>query len=232
MRSMSKLDIPYTKDPEDISFWREEAHEAASELVRRVEELRNHVAVTSKTKGFYVYFHWRDLDERGYYQLCLALTGIHWFYPGWLREDSLNHYLVSNLSEELSRNEVRFKRTKFFWFFSLSIGFLVTDDWLKYKGYKIVPIREYLGNYKVNPRSLLQRIYTVRQETRKRVKQKVFRRGYDDKGSESSVSERARKDANRSEFPYLTGEFLEWLRQKEDPIRVLRHLGFLLPREE
>jgi len=226
------MDDRYTKDPEEVRFWREEAHVAASELVKRIDELRNHVTVTSKTKGFYVYFHWRDLDERGYYQIQLALAGIHWYYPKWLLEDDLNQYLVQNLSEELSRNAERFNRTKFYWFFSIRLGFLISDSWYEYKGYQIAPIREYLGNYKVDSRRLLNRIYTVRQKTSRRVKRKVFRRGYDDKGSESSVSQRARRDADRSEFPYLTADFLEYLRQQDDPIRTLRFMGFLLPKEE
>jgi len=226
------MDRNYTKDPEDVRFWREEAHEAASELIKRVEELRNQVAVTSKASGFYVYFHWRELDERAYYQLELALTGIHWFYKAWLEESTLNEYIVNLLGEEVQRNSRRFSETKFYWFFKTSIGFLVSDDWYQYNGYRVPPIREYLGNYKVNIRKLFQRIYTIRAETPRRVKQKVFRRGYDDKGSESSVSERARRDANREEFPYLTKDFLEWLRGVPDPLRVLRRMGYLLPQEE
>jgi hypothetical protein len=223
---------PSTKNPEEIAFWRREAREAASELVKRIDELRNHVTVTSKSASFYVYFHWRDLDERGYYQLELALCGILWYHKEWLLADNLNQYLLNNLIEEVGRNEKRFRRTKFFWFFSLSIGFLVSDKWLEYKGYQLPPIREYLGNYKMNPGKLFGRIYSVRTESRKRLKRKVFRRGYDDKGSESSVSDRARKDANRGEFPYLTADFLEWLRKSDDPLKVLRQLGYLLPKEE
>jgi hypothetical protein len=222
----------HSKDPMEIEFWRSEIRGAARELVKRIDELRNHVDVTSKSRSFYVYFHWRNLDERGYYQLCMATTGLHWYYQEWLLEDPVRHYLVTNLEEELGRNEVRFRRTKFAWFFSLSIGFLVSDDWYKYNGYKIPPIREYLGNYKTDPGKLLERVYSVRTENRKRLKRKVFRRGYDDKGSESSVSERARRNANTEEFPYLTYDFIEWLRKQKDPIDILRWMGFLLPKEE
>jgi len=225
------MDQYRTKDPKEILFWREEISRAASELLRRVEELRNQVAAPPK-QSFYVYFNWRNLDERGWYQLRMAIVGIHWYHKELLREDPIFRYLITNLSEECNRQTKRFRRTKFFYFFNLGIGFLTSDDWFKYNGYIVPPIREYLGNFKVSPRLVFQRTYSVRLETPKRVKQKVFRRGYDDKGSESSESERARKDANRTEFPYLTRDFLEYLRQVPDPIRTLRSLGYLLEREE
>jgi len=44
------MDIISTKDPKDVDFWRKEAHEAASILVKRIDELRNQVDVNPKSK--------------------------------------------------------------------------------------------------------------------------------------------------------------------------------------
>jgi hypothetical protein len=222
----------YTKDPKEILFWRETLQEAGLQLVQRIEELRNHVTDTSKRDTFYVYFHWREVSEREYYQLKLALAGVLHNYKDWLYSDNLNLYLFNLLADEISRNRKRFQKTKFFWFFNLSLGFFVSDEWLEYKGFHVIPIREYLGNYAIPLRQVLQRVYTVRYNTPRRIKQKVFRRGYDDKGSASSVSERARRSANTEEFPYLTKDFLEYLRNIPDPIGKLRSLGYLQERRE
>jgi hypothetical protein len=226
------MDKMYTKNPKDVQFWRDKLKESGSNLSRYIDELRNHVTDTSKRKdSFYLYFHWRVVDERSFYNLELGVVGLVHFYKDTLR-DPVNQYIYSCLCEELEKNAKRFKECKFFNFFTLSLGFFISDLWYEYQGFQIIPIREFLGNYEQSLNELLPRVYTVRYNTPRRVKEKVFRRGYDDKGSESSVSEKARRRANQTEFPYLTTDFLEYLREHPDPISLLRSLGFLLPLEE
>jgi len=141
----------------------------------------------------------------------------------WSAEDK---YIFDNLVEEIRRNKLRFKDTKFFEFFT-SLGIIPYAE--KYENGITLrcPIREYLGNYESDLLSDLRRVYTVRYNTPRRVKRKVFHRGYDDKGSESSVSERARRSANTVEFPYLTKDFLRHLKEHSDPIGLLKDLGYL-----
>jgi len=174
---------------------------------------------------FYIYFHWRDMDERVYYNLRLAIVGVY-VYENILDWTPEERYLLENLKEECDKNKLRFKETKFFEFFTF-LGIIPYAD--KYPlGITLqCPIREFLGNYEIDLIERLKRIYTVRYNTPRRVKRKTFHRGYDDKGSESSVSERARRSANTVEFPYLTKDFLKVLQEHSDPIRLLRELGYL-----
>jgi hypothetical protein len=166
------------------------------------------------------------MDERVFYGLKLAIVGIANYEKTseWTAEE---RYLLANLQEEITKNEHRFIKCKFYEFFS-TLGFIpfaekypegITSDWC--------PIREYLGNYTIPLLDRLKRIYTVRYNTPRRVKRKTFHRGYDDKGSESSVSERARRAANTVEFPYLTKDFLRLLQEHSDPIKLLKDLGYL-----
>jgi hypothetical protein len=215
----------FRADSAEIQFWQGKLRSSAILLRRYIEELRNHVTDSSKVDSFYIYFHWRDMDERVYYNLRLAVVGVYNYenIQEWTAEE---RYLLENLVEELSKNKLRFKATKFFEFFSF-LGIIPYVDQYP-KGITLsCPIREFLGNYEINITDWLKRGYTVRYNTPRRVKRKTFHRGYDDKGSESSVSERARRSANTVEFPYLTKDFLKVLQEHSDPIRLLRELGYL-----
>jgi len=219
--------LRYLAESSEVQFWQGKLQKSASELRKYIEELRNHVTDTSKVETFYLYFHWRDLDEKAYYNLRIALTGLFCYEGEFLRTDSVCLYLANLLGEELSKYRFRVAQSKFVQFFD-TLGSIPYA-----KEYKLgitlqMPIREFLGNYEESVNKLLRRIFTVRLNTPRRVKRKVFHRGYDDKGSESSVSERARRNANTVEFPYLTSDFLEFLRNHKDPIGHLRDLGFLL----
>jgi hypothetical protein len=215
----------YLADSAEITFWQGKLRESASTLRRYIVELRNHVTDTSKVDSFYIYFHWRDVSERVFYNLMLGIVGVYNYedISKWSPEEV---YLLENLKEEISKNKNRFKDTKFFNFF-MFLGIIPFAD--KYpQGISLsCPIREFLGNYEIELYDYLKRIYTVRYNTPRRVKRKTFHRGYDDKGSESTVSERARRAANTVEFPYLTKDFLEVLKSHVDPIGLLRDLGYL-----
>jgi len=215
----------YPKDSSEVAFWQRKLQESGSLLRRYIEELRNHITDTSKRDTFYVYFHWRSLNEKSYYNLKLAITGLFVFENSkdW---DPTFSYLVNLLVEEVSKYNLRFKDTKFFEFFNHYLGYIPHAEKFP-NGIQLIPIREYLGNFEENPYEILKRVYTLRFNTPRRVKRKVFHRGYDDKGSESSVSERARRSANTVEFPYLTKDFLEILRNHSDPIGLLRDMGYL-----
>jgi len=216
--------LRYPNGSPEVLFWQGKLQESARLLRENIEELRNHVTDTSKVDSFYVYFHWRAVDERAFYALELALVGIYCYGdpPSW---DAEFKYLVELLHEELTKIRLKFKDTKFFKFFT-KLGSIPYAEHFP-GGLELIPIREYLGNYEIPIQKLLKRIYTVRYNTPRRVKKKEFHRGYDDKGSESSVSERARRSANTVEFPYLTKDFLEFLRIHKDPIGLLRRMGYL-----
>jgi len=211
----------------EVKFWQGELRDAGASLRQYIEELSNHVTNISQVENsFYVYFHWRDVDEQMFYRLSVALTGLFCYEgpsSGWSPEFS---YLVQLLSEEYSKYKFRFIETKFYKFFTVLGSIPYAESYPN--GITLIPVQEYLGNIKSSVEKDLKRIYTVRILSPRRLKREAFHRGYDDKGTESSVSDRARRAANIEEFPYLTKDFLEVLRRHQDPLGLLRELGFLL----
>jgi hypothetical protein len=144
-----------------------------------------------------------------FYSMCLAVGG--YIRSGvWYPEDSVEHYLLSELYREVQKISKRFKATKFFKLF-----YYILDTPLPLTGVRSVFLlhpREYYANYEdlVDAKAAL-RVYSVRELTPRRVKRREFRRGYRDHGSKSSDSEIARREAQPSE----TKERLFWRKFSE-----------------
>jgi hypothetical protein len=201
-------------------FWEEERSKSAGELVEYLVVLRNHLLDNSKRKyPFYLYFHWRKMNERQFYRLCLAFGKIseletsHW--EGILKS------LYKDLEFEFRKHIFRFKDTKFFEFFLNVFRGSIPAFWPD--TYKPNP-REY-PNFRVNLEQELAKIFTLRLETPRRVERGVFRRGYKDKGSAATTSERARRQANTLQsLPYQ--ETLRYIvSHGGDPREFLRATG-------
>jgi hypothetical protein len=216
-------------DPE-YSFWIETLQAAGAELRSYIKDLSTHIVNSSKSETFYLFFQSSNLGERECYQLMLGINGIS-NYPEEGDQEPYFKYIWEQFVESFKKYRDRFQKTKFFDFFRYTTGML------KYisaypNGLRVVPVREFLGNYYIPITLVLKRVFTLRFNTPRRLKRKVFRRGYDDKGTESTISDRARRQANTVEYPYLTKDFLAVLRLHKDPIGLLRDLGYIREQEE
>jgi len=177
-----------------IDFYSKELDSGCAILVEYIEDLSNQVANSSKRDPFFFNFSKEKVSEREFYHFCLLIGG-YLRTPGkFFEEESIERSILIELREEVYRISRRFKDTKFFKFFYFLLDTplspqLVPDS-------KTPSPREYLGNYKIRPEKGINRIFTLRYQTPRRVKRAEFRRGYRDHGSMSSISERARKAAN------------------------------------
>jgi hypothetical protein len=82
----------------------------------------------------------------------------------------------------------------------------VLDDLALTGEHEYLPsVREYRGNFEVDIQDILRRLFKIRFHKSPRLARTQRVRGYRDKGSESSLSERARRSANTSSW----NEYLE-----------------------
>jgi len=218
-----------SKESSEIQFWQDSLRFAGDELSDYIKELSTKVTDTSKTDAFFFHFALSNLTERTWYQLKLAIVG-YAQNPANRLKSGLEKYIYETLVESVRKYTVRFQKTKFFEFFNYTLGCIPYIEF--WTTLRVVPEREWLGNYAAPTGRVLRSIFSLRWMTPRRLRKKTFRRGYDDKGTESSISDRARRQANTEEFPYLTKDFLESLRRHRDPIGLLRELGYLREKEE
>jgi hypothetical protein len=164
-------------------------------LVENIEDLSTKISSSSKRDPFFLYFGKEKVTERDFYFLCLSIGG-YLRFADHLPEKGLEHHILEELYYQVHEVSRRFKECKFFKFFYHLVNTAnninsVMDEYLPSP-------REYLANYRSNPEKSLKRIFTLRFQTPRRIKRAEFRRGYRDHGSASSVSERARRQANQT----------------------------------
>jgi len=216
-----------------IFFYQRECERLGILLLQYIEELSTKVSNISKTldvpkerfeiSSFYLYYHFRKVDERIYYSLCLAVSYLLQNFS--LFHDEQEKYLFIDFLQNMVNNEKRLKGCKFFEGFLrvyLFQGELNTPMLLP-------PIREYKGNFVINDfLAIMRRIYTVRSYKHENIFEiKIPRkhplvqkriRGYTDKGSESSESEKAR----RQSLPFTAEEELKELYKERERLSALR----------
>jgi hypothetical protein len=215
---------------EEFSYWNKEAEIAGRALLDYFEETKSKIINISSRKAWFLHFNSRLITEKGYYILELGLQ--------WLNRrvsyDSMDETLAfirDEFSNHMRDIRKRFVRTKFFTFFRRCV-FLTRNESPSFEEERLIPKREWEGNFKAPLREKIQRVYTVRLEKTDRVKPKVFRRGYDDHGTCPSKTEKARRSANTLFVPVFSEGFLDFLRGLDDPLSELRRQGFLLPEDD
>jgi len=214
-----------------LTFYKKEAERLGSELENYILELSAMIGNISQPKqfskkgwsisSFYLYFHFRKVTDREYYLLCLSIQWVMSHSLPKFRKEGASYFILYDLFENVVRNEKRFVGSKFYKAFVY-----VLDSLEKYIGIDkmLPPPREWKGNY--SPplfKPILERIFTIRtirhentylsQELNRRSKKVDRPRGYTDQGSESSISERARRKANQGSFADVEQEYLK--KQKE-----------------
>lgn len=213
---------------QELHFWQGALVNNAELLLEGIRDLRSQVAnISKREESWELIFRNQEMEAEDFYNLKLAVTGLGQNLALLSDEDEETKWLFYLISENLLKVSSRFSKSKLFTFFDFTLGAIPYQEEYT-KPLRLLPVREWLGNVKRSLLSILKRFFRIRSSTPfKKPKRKAFRRGYDDKGSMSSVSQRSRRSANEQEFPYLTEEFREYLLGLNDPIAYLRRLGFL-----
>lgn len=220
-----------TELSKEFSYWQEEARVLGQELLDYFEETKAKIINISSRKPWFLHFNQRLINEKSYYLFELALA--------WINKnvsyDEMDHVIAhirTEFSSFLSQVRQKFVRTKFYTFFREHLFLSKNHLSNAYEEYRMVPKREWEGNFKDSLVMRIRRVFTVRLEKTDRVKPKVFRRGYDDHGTCPSKTEKARRSANTLFVPVFSESFLDYLRDLDDPLDELRRQGFLLPEED
>jgi len=190
---------------DSLSFWRSEGENLARDLLGYIRALSTKISNTSKTFPFYLYLNWREMTGSDWFILRIAS---HFLEQGplilELLKDSLLNFVFKELKEGLARNQDRMKNIKFKQF-ELALSWAHFDDQRSIFTKSILPSeREWRGNFAKKLPRILERIFTLRFQTPKRIERQERVRGYRDHGSKASDSEIARRQANTSGWnPWL-----------------------------
>jgi len=177
----------------------------AEKVQVHLEELTTYVSNTSKT-GWFLQLEWKKVKEKELIGLivaleCLEVVGL----------DSLSptaRYFFEELAIQLHRTKKRMQNAKHL-HFSFNPDMLDSLRELGEADY-LPSVREYKGNYELDILECLRRLFRVRFHKTLRPKRTQRVRGYRDKGSESSPSERARRAANTSQMNEYLIQVLEY----------------------
>jgi len=190
------------------------ARDTLTDLIQTYEELSTKISVSQKSYSWYLYLDWRNISEEEF--VCLSiLIGIverysfkyvfRWEKPEllWLWEEMVEQYL---LCAKRFKNSSKGK----YWSVQAERSFRTFPDFPDNPGF--LPITEFEGNYVKFFKKWIEKHYTLRYSTPKRLKKTERIRGYRDHGSASSVSERARRQANTSPIRGVDqdGKVVDW----------------------
>jgi len=180
-------------------YWDQERETYTSDLIRYLIDLTTHVPVTSKAPWF-LQIEWKKITEREWVSLKMACN---WLKKSNSLEGELALWFFRELDENLDRCQKRLKGAKHLQAVEALEGnfvpfFVIAPD-------HRFSIREWEGNFKENIYKLLQRVFHFRLQKSSPTSRTQRARGYKDKGSESTISERARRAANTSTW----NEYLE-----------------------
>jgi len=187
-----------------LEFWTGVRKDYATGVLNHLEELRSHVPNSSKTSWF-IQLDWKKIKERELVGLILALECLQVEFDELLSPEG--RYFFEELSSQLHRTKKRMLGAK-----HLHFSFtpeLVEELVLEEPEY-LPSIREFNGNFRIDPQEVLKRLFRIRFHKVLRATRTQRVRGYRDKGSESSPSERARRAANTSSWNQYLQEVLEY----------------------
>jgi hypothetical protein len=191
---LEKKFFAYDKDTPHDLYWERILRKAAVLLADYFEELRTKIVNSSKRDPWYLYFHGRALTVREYYALRILDAGFLRFYEANSEDEELIS-IFHDFHYTLERVGRKFYNAKHYNFFSYSL--LPPNDLSR--GMKLMHPRSMASREDTFPvlEKLIRQKYSLRFETPRKVKRQEFRRGYHDKGSASSVSTRARRQATK-----------------------------------
>jgi DNA-binding transcriptional regulator YhcF (GntR family) len=173
----------------------------ATGVLNHLEELRTHVPNNSKTPWI-LQLDWKRMKEKELVGLIQALECFQVEFADYPLEPETKWFL-EDLYHQLYRTRKRMLGAKHL-NFSFSPDQL--DELYQTREHEYLPsVREYGGNFLINVTEVLKRLFRIRFQKRVKTTRTQRVRGYRDKGSESSLSERARRAANTDTW----NEYLE-----------------------
>jgi hypothetical protein len=193
------------KEIEDrFKYYYQVREEYASGVLQHLEGLRTHVPNTSKTPWF-LQLDWKRVREKELVGLTQALECLQVLYYDQLSEEG--RFFFEELSQQLFRTRKRMLGAKHL-HFSFNPEFLEELQASGEVEYLASP-REHRGNFLINVKETLEKLFRIRFQKRTKLARTQRVRGYRDKGSSSSPSERARRAANTNYW----NEYLEQVLQ-------------------
>jgi hypothetical protein len=189
----------------------------ADSVLQHFTELTTHVSNTSKGNWF-LQLDWKKVREKELIGLYQALLCFEVMYPETIKDEIL--YFTDELYSQLFRTKQRMLGAK-----HLNFQFPADQlEELREAGeVEYLALSEYKGNYEIDVREVLSKLFRIRYHRSPRTRKTNRPRGYRDKGSESSESEKARRAANTSTWnPYLEEVYQYCLRTGCHPREALR----------
>jgi len=186
---------------EKYEFYSELSKKLSAELLEEVSDRSTIISETRTDYPFYLYLNWRQVTDKEFLGLAIALGSFPRF-DTLLNQRAANSEMVmiEFLKDDVMKLSKRFLRGKISKVIYLiqEHGFesLLTTSGLNL----LLPIREYVGNFRFNLKKWLRENLTIRYQTPRRVRRQERQRGYRDHGSLSDTSQKARQKANTMKF--------------------------------
>jgi hypothetical protein len=210
--------FPYRKEVRNITDTIQELTEyydkwlqkVSLSAVERLEDLSYQVAASQKSFTWYLYLDWRSISEVEFVALSLTINYLMYFFTQRYekKRNSLDWYVMHELVDQLKTASLRFRSSHKgkIWCIILQAEAWNSLTNLAKLGV-LLPITEWEGNYKEGlvPK-WLERHFSLRYNTPRRLKKQERIRGYRDHGTMSSPSESARRRANESQLRGITQE--------------------------
>jgi len=219
------------------SYYEEVAKKHTFDFLTKLEDLSTKIAANSievseeiPVFSWYLHFGWRYIQDHQAINLALMLNYLN-LHPELLLEKEKCIQFVGLESIQLIKQSLeRFIDIKKM---AMIIRIALSDKgvsfvYLTNVYHALLPKNEIKGNFVIDLGKWLEKNLTVRYNTPKKLKKPEFHRGYRDHGSMSTVSERARKDANKS-HDLLLESSIYGLRNSPDPVKWAKSQGILPP---
>jgi len=170
----------------------------ALQLSKELQDRSTIIATSRRSESWYPYLNWRNITDREFLNLALACASFpnYTAWSGW--KITTEAYLLEEIKSTLIQVAKRFKGSKI----QKIVEAVEKGRWallLNMDLHLWLPPREFAGNLSMEStfRDWIKGNFTIRYHTQRRLRKQERIRGYRDHGSMSSVSEKARKRANR-----------------------------------
>jgi len=210
----------------DFEGFKQDRFVLGRDLLDYLEDLTSHVPDSSKIQSS-IGLNWRFIGERERIVLWAAISS--------LRNNSALFGLLSDMGRaflevlefDLERTEKRMKDAKHHFQLFTGIGDLEALECYCGDPTFTFSYREWRGNFLMDVYVLLKKVFRFFIYKPRPVRKQERIRGYRDKGSKSSDSEKARRDANTETWNEYLQEVLDYVRLTGcSPSRALKLFGY------
>jgi hypothetical protein len=191
-----------------VQYWSQVLHQYSSDLKKYCEDLSTTIPATSNTPFFFS-LSWRKLSEFDWISLLLA-RDLLMDSDEFETMSKLGKWVLVELDQWLEKvakrfEGIRFQQTLDQLFHSLILSNLETIDTSLFPAFQT-----FEGNIRRNIHGLLSKVFRITFQRPRNLKRKNRVRGYRDHGTESSVSDRARRKANTSTWNEYLDEVYQY----------------------